>query len=176
MQRQPDVQQHAERAPAPAGAGRPRLHTPAKMVNEAEFAALQAAKKAKKAAASEKKLQRDAERKKRKKGDDGEGEAPAPAAAEEAFSARDYDGRAEPAVAAAAAAASSAPTPVRAAAPPATAELVDQTITCVDCGNDFLFSVGEQQFFLSNGYASGNQTKRSGSWLSSPFRVLATGG
>ena len=117
------------------------------MVNEAEFAALQAAKKAKKAAASEKKLERDAKRNKRKQGEEG-GEAEAPAAAAEAASAGDYyDSRAEPA-------ASSAPTSAL-PAPPSTAGLVDKTISCVDCGNDFIFSVGEQQFFLSNGYASG---------------------
>ena len=117
------------------------------MVNEAEFAAQQAAKKAKKAASSEKKLQRDAEHKKRKKGDEGEGEGESQAADAHA---RDDDSRAEPALAAS----SSAPTAAPAAQPAAT-ELLDKTVTCVDCGNDFVFSAGEQEFFLTNGYAAG---------------------
>ena len=30
-------------------------------------------------------------------------------------------------------------------------ELVDKSISCRDCGQDFLFTVGEQQFFQSKG-------------------------
>ena len=28
----------------------------------------------------------------------------------------------------------------------------DKTITCKDCGNDFVFSVGEQEFFKEKGF------------------------
>ncbi len=34
----------------------------------------------------------------------------------------------------------------------------DKTLTCVDCGYDFTFTVGEQEFFSSKGYT--NEPKR----------------
>ena len=33
--------------------------------------------------------------------------------------------------------------------------LQDQTVGCIDCGTDFVFSVAEQEFFLSQGYMNG---------------------
>lgn len=33
--------------------------------------------------------------------------------------------------------------------------LSDQHVVCKDCGEDFIFTVGEQQFFLSKGYEGG---------------------
>jgi len=32
--------------------------------------------------------------------------------------------------------------------------LSDKTITCVECGNDFTFTVGEQEFFASRGFTN----------------------
>ena len=34
----------------------------------------------------------------------------------------------------------------------------DKTLTCVDCGYEFTFTVGEQEFFASRGYT--NEPKR----------------
>ena len=36
--------------------------------------------------------------------------------------------------------------------------LSDKTLTCVECGNTFTFTVGEQEFFASRGY--NNEPKR----------------
>ena len=36
--------------------------------------------------------------------------------------------------------------------------LSDKTLTCVDCGYDFTFTAGEQEFFASKGYT--NEPKR----------------
>jgi len=36
--------------------------------------------------------------------------------------------------------------------------LSDKTLTCVDCGYEFTFTVGEQEFFASRGYT--NEPKR----------------
>ena len=36
--------------------------------------------------------------------------------------------------------------------------LSDKTLTCVECGNTFTFTVGEQEFFASRGYT--NEPKR----------------
>ncbi len=36
--------------------------------------------------------------------------------------------------------------------------LSDKTLTCVECGNSFTFTVGEQEFFASRGYT--NEPKR----------------
>ena len=36
--------------------------------------------------------------------------------------------------------------------------LSDKTITCVECGHEFTFTVGEQEFFASRGYT--NEPKR----------------
>ncbi len=36
--------------------------------------------------------------------------------------------------------------------------LSDKTLTCVECGYEFTFSVGEQEFFASKGYT--NEPKR----------------
>ena len=116
------------------------------MVNEAEFQARLAAKKAAKAAKAaeaaggeSKKKQRSEERKKKRKGDaeDSEAQASAAAAVEASGSWEASSGSWE------------------AAASGDASGLEDQTISCVDCGNDFLFSVAEQQFFLSKGYVSG---------------------
>ena len=97
------------------------------MVNEAEFAAMKAAKKAAKAAKAAgtageaKKQQRKEERKKRKAGSEssaaGDGSAPA-------------DDSTSTAYAVVNAAASRGP-------------LQDQTVCCIDCGTDFVFSVEE---------------------------------
>lgn len=115
------------------------------MVNEAEFQARLAAKKAAKAAKAaeaaggeSKKKQRSEERKKKRKGDaeDSEAQASAVAAVEASGSWEASSGSWE-------------------AASGDASGLEDQTISCVDCGNDFLFSVAEQQFFLSKGYVSG---------------------
>lgn len=38
---------------------------------------------------------------------------------------------------------------------------VDKTFKCIACGNDFVFSVGEQQFFADRGFV--NDPKRCGS-------------
>ena len=32
--------------------------------------------------------------------------------------------------------------------------LSDKTLTCVDCGNEFTFTVGEQEFFASKGFTN----------------------
>ncbi len=32
--------------------------------------------------------------------------------------------------------------------------LSDKTLTCVECGNDFTFTVGEQEFFASRGFSN----------------------
>ncbi len=32
--------------------------------------------------------------------------------------------------------------------------LSDKTLTCVDCGNEFTFTVGEQEFFASKGFSN----------------------
>eukprot|EP00908_Phaeocystis_cordata_P007951 Transcript_18621.p2 GENE.Transcript_18621~~Transcript_18621.p2 ORF type:complete len:212 (+),score=74.82 Transcript_18621:72-707(+) len=115
------------------------------MVNEAEFQARLAAKKAAKAAKAaeaaggeSKKKQRSEERKKKRKGDaeDSKAQASAVAAVEASGSWEASSGSWE-------------------AASGDASGLEDQTISCVDCGNDFLFSVAEQQFFLSKGYVSG---------------------
>ena len=36
--------------------------------------------------------------------------------------------------------------------------LSDKTLTCVECGNEFTFTVGEQELFASKGYT--NEPKR----------------
>ena len=119
------------------------------MVNEAEFAAMKAAKKAAKAAKAAgtageaKKQQRSEERKKRKVGESAESSS----AAESSTAAPPHAGAADDDSTSAAyavvnAASSSGP-------------LHDKTISCVDCATDFLFSVAEQEFFLSQGYVSG---------------------
>ena len=36
--------------------------------------------------------------------------------------------------------------------------LSDKTLVCVDCGNEFIFTVGEQEFFNSRGFV--NDPKR----------------
>ncbi len=36
--------------------------------------------------------------------------------------------------------------------------LSDKTLTCEECGNDFTFTVGEQEFFASRGFT--NEPKR----------------
>ena len=36
--------------------------------------------------------------------------------------------------------------------------LSDKTLSCVECGNSFTFTVGEQEFFTSRGYT--NEPKR----------------
>ncbi len=36
--------------------------------------------------------------------------------------------------------------------------LSDKTLVCVDCGGEFIFTVGEQEFFQSRGYV--NEPKR----------------
>jgi len=36
--------------------------------------------------------------------------------------------------------------------------LSDKTLVCVDCGGEFIFTVGEQEFFASRGYV--NEPKR----------------
>ena len=132
----------------------PPAHTPspgtarAQMVNEAEFAAMKAAKKAAKAAKATgtageaKKQQRSEERKKRKVG----GESSS-AAASSGTAPPDDDG------AGADDSSSAAYAVVNAAAP--SGPLHDKTISCVDCATDFVFSVAEQEFFLSQGYVSG---------------------
>jgi CxxC-x17-CxxC domain-containing protein len=40
--------------------------------------------------------------------------------------------------------------------------LADKTLTCVDCGSPFVFSVGEQQFYQMKGLI--NEPKRCQSW------------
>ena len=113
-----------------------------KMVNEAEFAAMKAAKKAAKSAKSAgtageaKKQQRSEERKKRKVGGESSG-----AAASSGTAPPDDDG------AGADDSSSAAYAVVNAAAP--SGPLHDKTISCVDCATDFVFSVAEQEFFLS---------------------------
>ena len=37
-------------------------------------------------------------------------------------------------------------------------EFVDETLVCVDCGNEFTFSAGEQAFYAEKGYT--NKPKR----------------
>ena len=97
------------------------------MVNEAEFAAMKAAKKAAKAAKAAgtageaQKQQRKEERKKRKAGSEssaaGDGSAPADDSTSDSYAVVN-------------AAASRGP-------------LQDQTVCCIDCGTDFVFSVEE---------------------------------
>ena len=114
--------------------GRPR----AQMVNEAEFAAMKAAKKAAKAAKATgtageaKKQQRSEERKKRKVG----GESSAAAAPSRTATAPTGDGGAP-----ADDSSSAAYAVVNAAA--ASGPLHDKTVSCIDCGTDFVFSVLE---------------------------------
>lgn len=120
------------------------------MVNEAEFAAMKAAKKAAKAAKAAgttgeaKKQQRSEERKKRKAG----GESSEAAASSGTATAPPGDGGAP-----ADDSSSAAYAVVNAAA--ARGPLHDKTISCVDCATDFVFSVAEQEFFLSQGYMNG---------------------
>ena len=122
----------------------PPAHTPspgtarAQMVNEAEFAAMKAAKKAAKAAKATgtageaKKQQRSEERKKRKVG----GESSAAAAPSRTATVPTGDGGAP-----ADDSSSAAYAVVNAAA--ASGPLHDKTVSCIDCGTDFVFSVLE---------------------------------
>ena len=108
------------------------------MVNEAEFAAMKAAKKAAKAAKAAgtageaKKQQRKEERKKRKAGS----ESGAAAASSRTAAAPTGDGSApsDDSTSAAYAVVNAAAT---------RGPLQDQTVCCIDCGNDFVFSVEE---------------------------------
>ena len=108
------------------------------MVNEAEFAAMKAAKKAAKAAKAAgtageaKKQQRKEERKKRKAGS----ESSAAAASSGTAAAPTGDGSAP-----ADDSTSASYAVVNAAA--SRGPLQDQTVCCIDCGTDFVFSVEE---------------------------------
>ena len=140
MKARADRPRHASPEPFASVPASGRLR--GKMVNEAEFAAMKAAKKAAKSAKSAgtageaKKQQRSEERKKRKVG----GESSSAAAAS-GTGPPDDDG------AAADDSSSAAYAVVNAAAP--SGPLHDKTISCVDCATDFVFSVAEQEFFLS---------------------------
>ena len=52
--------------------------------------------------------------------------------------------------------------------------LADKTLTCADCGSEFIFTVGEQEFFASRGYV--NEPKRCASCRSSRRSEHRTGG
>lgn len=47
---------------------------------------------------------------------------------------------------------------VKAVEAEAAANYVDETLVCVDCGNEFVFTAGEQEFYASKGYT--NKPKR----------------
>ena len=125
------------RFPPRGGTVRPPETPAQQMVNEAEFAAMKAAKKAAKAAKAAgtageaKKQQRKEERKKRKAG-----ESSAAAASSGTAAAPTGDGSAP-----ADDSTSAAYAVVNAAA--SRGPLQDQTVCCIDCGNDFVFSVEE---------------------------------
>ena len=53
-------------------------------------------------------------------------------------------------------------------------ELADKTITCVDCGTPFIFTVGEQEFFASKGFT--NEPKRCASCRSARRAQRGDGG
>jgi len=52
--------------------------------------------------------------------------------------------------------------------------LSDKTLICVDCGGEFIFTVGEQEFFNSRGYV--NEPKRCQNCRSSRRNTQRTGG
>ncbi len=52
--------------------------------------------------------------------------------------------------------------------------LSDKTLTCVDCGGEFIFTVGEQEFFNSRGYV--NEPKRCQNCRSSRRTSQRSGG
>jgi len=35
----------------------------------------------------------------------------------------------------------------------------DKTLTCIDCGEDFIFNVGEQEFFEEKGFSEPKRCK-----------------
>ncbi len=113
------------------------------MPTEAEFAAMKEAKRREK-------------REKKRALLEARGEAPKPSKKQQRLQ-QEQEESAEPAAAEPAAAKppSAAPPAGADEAPSASSGLVDKTIVCVECGVDFIFSVGEQQFFLSKGYANG---------------------
>ena len=49
----------------------------------------------------------------------------------------------------------------------------DRTLTCRDCGETFVFSAGEQQFFSTKGLV--NDPQRCPSWRSAAKRARTTG-
>ena len=40
----------------------------------------------------------------------------------------------------------------------------DKTLTCIDCGQTFVFTAGEQEFFAQKGFQ--NEPKRCKNWVS----------
>ena len=42
----------------------------------------------------------------------------------------------------------------------------DKTLVCRDCGQEFVFTAGEQEFYAEKGLPSGSQGQPSGSWRS----------
>ncbi|MGH2365507.1 MAG: zinc-ribbon domain containing protein [Chloroflexota bacterium] len=52
--------------------------------------------------------------------------------------------------------------------------LADKSLTCVDCGNEFVFTVGEQQFYQTKGLL--NEPKRCPSCRSAAKMARQSGG